>query len=147
MYHVLNYCKREDSNGGVYFCDVMVYLSCCCACLIQKLLPVNIHIGYFSVWAVWPLHFLTGDHCDLHLKFLSEALSRIKLLNRTAKLTQPDTKGEEENEAQNARKVQNVKEYDKYSMAKEIIATLIITTDLADSWSKIPLGLDYTTYS
>ena len=30
MYHVLNYCKCEDSNGGVYFCDVMVYLSCCC---------------------------------------------------------------------------------------------------------------------
>ena len=42
MYHVLNYCKCEDSNGGVYFCDVMVYLSCCCcACLIQKLLPVG----------------------------------------------------------------------------------------------------------
>jgi len=40
-----------------------------------------------------------------------------------------------------------VKEYGKYSMAKEITATLIITTDLADSWSKIPLGLDYTTYS
>ena len=45
------------------------------------------------------------------------------MLNRTAKLTEPDTKGEEEYEAQNARTVQNVKVYGKYSMAKEITAS------------------------
>ena len=87
------------------------FLQVSCDSVNLKKLPVNIHIGYFSV--VTPslgcltLTFFDRGSLWPSLK-ISEALSRIKLLNRTANLTEPDAKGEEENEAQNAQKVQNV---------------------------------------
>ena len=59
---------------------MMEHLCCDYKKIIQKLLLLNIHIGYFSVVtpdsAVWPLDFLTGGHCDPHLKFLSGALDQ-----------------------------------------------------------------------
>ena len=67
---VLHDCKCEVRNATAFMCFVVVF--------IQKRLLLNIHIGYFSV--VTPnlgcltFIFLTGGHCDPHLKFLSGAL-------------------------------------------------------------------------